>query len=369
MNTLSSAKLPKTRHKLGFIEAGRGIAALAVVLFHADTIIHQNSRSQTWDQTTYFSFGERGVDFFFVLSGFIIVFAHSRDTESFNSFLRYCLKRIIRIYPLVFAVAFSVIALNIVIDGERPEIALLTSSFLLTPSLEWPMPSVSWSLRHEILFYMLFSFALLSRQIGLVVLGVWFILCVAQAGLIAFGAPLNGITAMVLSPLHIDFAIGACVAALYLRFSGTRFELSLTIIASGLAALALITAFSSGFSQREVLDYTSKSNLIGDLAFGLAFAPCVLALAFLDKYIRAPQLLVHLGAASFAIYLIHTSAMGLAAKLFVPGLESIQNGKIVAYLSLVLLSIVAGWIINQYFETPTTKQLRKHMLGSRVKAT
>ena len=54
------------------IQVFRGLAALLVLLFHASLIVE---KSKYFDQTsieTIFHFGDAGVDFFFVLSGFII---------------------------------------------------------------------------------------------------------------------------------------------------------------------------------------------------------------------------------------------------------------------------------------------------------
>jgi peptidoglycan/LPS O-acetylase OafA/YrhL len=48
---------------------------------------------------TYLEMGYLGVDFFFVLSGFIIMFSHMDDASSVDALKRYTLKRIIRIYP------------------------------------------------------------------------------------------------------------------------------------------------------------------------------------------------------------------------------------------------------------------------------
>ena len=83
--------------KLSNIQVLRGLAALAVVVFHAREEIED-----VGIETTLPSFlpGAFGVDIFFVISGFVMVYAcaqHFGDARSILPFLR---KRVIRIVPL-----------------------------------------------------------------------------------------------------------------------------------------------------------------------------------------------------------------------------------------------------------------------------
>ncbi len=64
------------RDTIQTLQAGRAVAALAVVFFHAaistDTFTNGMPQSIRWIA----GFGYLGVDFFFVLSGFIIAYIH-----------------------------------------------------------------------------------------------------------------------------------------------------------------------------------------------------------------------------------------------------------------------------------------------------
>jgi len=63
--------------KIWGIEAARGVAACMVVFYHAARHIQQDTgASVLWGMS---QFGHAGVDFFFVLSGFIIYWVHSKD--------------------------------------------------------------------------------------------------------------------------------------------------------------------------------------------------------------------------------------------------------------------------------------------------
>ena len=76
------------------LQVARGVAALLVLLNHASigsvTFYGGRAFGGFWE------FGSIGVDFFFVLSGFIIYWVHSNDKENLASACIYFKKRIIR---------------------------------------------------------------------------------------------------------------------------------------------------------------------------------------------------------------------------------------------------------------------------------
>jgi peptidoglycan/LPS O-acetylase OafA/YrhL len=65
---------PETFGRLDLIQIFRGLAATLVVLYHASTVGGAHLHVQFLNDL--FHFGHCGVDFFFVLSGFIILHAH-----------------------------------------------------------------------------------------------------------------------------------------------------------------------------------------------------------------------------------------------------------------------------------------------------
>lgn len=89
--------------KLNSLQVCRAAAAIAAVLYHV-TDQAQKHFSYTFVGGA-FQFGYTGVDFFFVLSGFIIFFAHASDIGKRDSLLAYVTKHLIRIYP-IYWVAF-----------------------------------------------------------------------------------------------------------------------------------------------------------------------------------------------------------------------------------------------------------------------
>lgn len=87
-------------HRLDALQLFRGIAALGVVFHHAaQSVIAFSSEKMPDVLHSLFSYGYLGVDFFFVLSGFIILNSHFYDDKGWQSAKSYLSKRVLRIFP------------------------------------------------------------------------------------------------------------------------------------------------------------------------------------------------------------------------------------------------------------------------------
>ncbi len=164
--------------KLAGIEAGRGLAATLVVLDHTNTLFYGSFGSPPlWNA---FSFAHAGVDFFFVLSGFIICHVHWNDIGQPEQVGSYLWKRFVRNYPTYWvALALFVLLFLVSPEKERPLSGdMLLSGFFLYPHLGEPILRAGWTLRHELFFYCLFALLILKRRIGIGVLLVWAV-CIA----------------------------------------------------------------------------------------------------------------------------------------------------------------------------------------------
>lgn len=105
------------RQQIPSLQVFRGLAALAVVVHHAalstDAFVH---RLPVW-AFGLFEFGLLGVDFFFVLSGFIIMHAHQGDARSPNAARSYAIKRLTRIFPAYLPIGIGVLVLYALLPG------------------------------------------------------------------------------------------------------------------------------------------------------------------------------------------------------------------------------------------------------------
>src|SRR5271157_3540625 len=150
----------RSLRRLSSIQAGRAFAAILVVLYHNNTELF--SVKKYWANTPIFpifNFGHAGVEYFFVISGFIIFTVHHGDIGRASTAGAYVYKRIVRIYPVYWVVLFAVVIASFIFPYSRSiELSTFVSSFFLiatdTTDLAG-MPNtivlVAWTLYHEVM--------------------------------------------------------------------------------------------------------------------------------------------------------------------------------------------------------------------------
>ncbi len=158
------------------LQVFRGLAALAVVGHHAVVSTGAFVGVVPPPIEAFLGRGFLGVDFFFVLSGFIIMYAHMDDRTSGRAVRQYAFKRLVRIFPPYLPISIGMIALYAALpgfsaSGER-EFSWVSSLFLL-PADQPPALSVAWTLVHEMQFYTVFLLFFLSRRLLVAGLLLW----------------------------------------------------------------------------------------------------------------------------------------------------------------------------------------------------
>jgi peptidoglycan/LPS O-acetylase OafA/YrhL len=93
-NLQASPGVLKTKEHFVILDGLRGIAALAVVIFHFMEWIYPDSSKN------FIGHGFLAVDFFFCLSGFVIAYAYN-DRMGSMGVMEFFKSRLIRLHPLV----------------------------------------------------------------------------------------------------------------------------------------------------------------------------------------------------------------------------------------------------------------------------
>ncbi len=258
--------------KLLGIQAGRGVAALLVALFHGERMLSLPQYVGSAPLGDFFSFGHAGVDFFFVLSGFIIYFVHHADLGVPRRLRPYLWRRITRIYPIYWFVTFVLLALRLVSPGGDHELSLgyVLQSLLLVPQEPDPLLGVAWTLEHEMLFYLVFAAAIATRWLGGVLFAGWMLL--ALFGL-ALPVPHIPILRFLLSPFNLQFLMGIGAAHMVLR-GGAGAPRTLAV-AGGVAFLAIGMVENAG--------WIAPIGPAGRILYGGAAACIVLGLASAEQ--------------------------------------------------------------------------------------
>jgi len=325
------------------IEASRGIAALLVVLYHASAFMQVQEYFDFVPIGGVVDFGFSGVDFFFILSGFIILTANRNNLGRAGTAGPYLVKRIIRIYPIYWFVCALLIPayflLPIARIGYETEIAAIIGSLALFPMDHHPILAIAWTLNHEMLFYLLFVLLIVGGRVGLFVLIGW------QAATVAINLieiDSHYLFNFLFHIQNLQFGLGMIAGLIAWRTS---------IPFPRLVALIGATAFvATGLSH--VWDAEPLSPRIMHMGFGLSAALIVIGLscAELNGKLRTPRILVFLGAASYATYLIHYPAELVMTKGMV-WLNADQNlPPTFIFVAIASVGLGAGLILHVVVE-------------------
>ena len=174
------------RGEFGFINLLRGPAALLVVYSHFVGQylgwIHQTYWLKRWVDALFVQplvivdqFGQLGVMVFFLISGFIITHVARSENP-----LRFCIRRVFRIYPAYWLVVFAVFAFGLfdspfdysALQNWRNVLRIATiTNYLHDP--QNTVLGVAWTLQIEVMFYALIACVTpLIRRSPLLTLGV-----------------------------------------------------------------------------------------------------------------------------------------------------------------------------------------------------
>ena len=139
------------RSKIESIQVFRGLAALAVIFYHVQLIGRQRLGVSFGGQ--WFYEGRAGVDFFFVLSGFIMTYVDTDDVGHPGRVRDYATKRFIRIYPLLLVLTLAKLLAMLIwptLVGEHElSLSLIVNSLFMLPQDRVPILPLAWTLSHR----------------------------------------------------------------------------------------------------------------------------------------------------------------------------------------------------------------------------
>ena len=343
--------------KLSNIQVLRGLAALAVVLFHAREEVDGVGIAT---RLPGFMGGAAGVDVFFVISGLVMVHASAPLFGSARAAVPFFLKRLARIVPLYWAVT----ALFVLLDpadargdlGRRAFAGFVALSLAFVPYAVpanpdlTPVYPLGWTLDYEMAFYLVFALVLaLPRRGAVATLSLALAALVAANGLLALPGWLSYLGATQV----LEFVAGLLLAEAGLSGGRLPRPAAAALVAFGLAAIAAAIPWSDSWwgSWR-------------GLAWGLPAAAIVAAAALCPP--RRPagpvrRAFERLGDASYALYLVHYGAyLGLESVLG-RVFDLARLPALPFMLLLVAPTLAASFAVHHGFEVPLTRWLQRRV--------
>ncbi|TFV74528.1 acyltransferase [Bradyrhizobium frederickii] len=278
------------------LDSWRGICACMVALFHFDVISHLSFLPLTRHAYLF-------VDFFFVLSGFVIASNYrSRLAEGFG-IGRFLMLRLGRIYPLHLVTLLLFIPIDAAKDGIGPNLlqAIVTNLLLLqglgVNPQNW-LNFASWSISAEFAAYVIFA-AVVSR-IGPTI-WPWLLPIIAGPIVLATISP-DGMNAT------YDYGLVRCLYGFALGVLSFDLRERFTVLRAGLtpfgetlletASLLLVIGYVSAAGRSAALQVASP------VVFTLVVLVFAREAGAVSRRLTMPFMLV-VGTLTYSIYMLH----------------------------------------------------------------
>ncbi len=335
---------------------------MGVALLHMSGLQALEGLRQT---TGIFAYGWVGVDLFFIISGFIMVWVTRNTDASLKTTMSFLAIRAARIFPLWWVCVSFMALFFLIIHGSPASLDIIPKdqawgyfarSFLLVPQERAPLLDVGWTLIHELFFYLTFALIIVLglRKKLLWGLAIWGVVTIA--GIFLNFGDINPALKVIFSPLSFLFMAGALIGMLQRFERGKGFAWP----ALGLSVLIILFMIISG-----VLD---KHFRVAQLVLPLSLLLwSVVSLEQLGK-LKVQPVLIWLGTISYALYLTHPlviAAWRVIGPFYQDGFLSSINAKIpeavllcVDMLALITAFLLTAAIFHRCIEKPALRFAR-----------
>ena len=338
----------------------RGVAALWVVFYHLQDAAQVDGRLGWLRAIPAFVQGFRGVDLFFVLSGFILMYVHRADFHElrWSGVKAFAGARFWRVYPLNAAALVLILLLYAAVPAYRSLWDIspigLVQSFTISQRWLWPdMGAVNgpgWSLSVEVVGYAAFpamAWLALRLRSTAAVLGLALACILLEIALsYAFGFAGRNVTGRVtLLRMFPEFAAGVLLATALHTVAGHGRALGRLATCSAIACIVL--SCIPGFGALVLVP-------IAGLILGLAGGSGVT-----NRALGSP-IAVWLGSVSFSLYLTNAVVVDFAIWVLWNGLGGLPgvDGPVLAAI-LVALSLLAAAAVHFWIERPIARLLSR----------
>ncbi|MEG4836894.1 acyltransferase [Microcoleus sp. B9-D4] len=347
-----------TAHKkLNLLQVYRGIAAVLVVMFHLTDM-----SAERLNQVTFFNLfqaGWSGVDYFFVLSGFIMVYVHRSAIGKKDQLKSFLVKRAVRIYPIYWIMTLTVLCFFLVIPGfaNNKDLGLgqVIVSLLLIPQNDKPILDVGWTLIYELYFYFLFSIAIWFKpKHSVPILSTWLFVTILHFCKIINFPKSFFLLNQLFGNMNLEFVLGCLAAYMVIKYNNKigKYRWILFGIANlGYVILGMVVAWGNIEFERVT-------------TFAVLAAMLIIAATSIDlkESPKIPAILIFLGDASYSIFLTHGPLISASTKI-------LQKANLAKYFDgffapalLAVFAVVFGCIFYSLIEKPLTVFLRKNIV-------
>ncbi|MFF3566113.1 acyltransferase family protein [Streptomyces sp. NPDC002574] len=346
------AKQGHAGKRLHALDGLRLVAALSVLLFHY--LSRGAEVSDAWGQpsrevlpagTPVSDYGWLGVEFFFLISGFVICM--SAWGRGLGQFLR---SRITRLYPAYWAaiVLISVAVTAFPVLTARPGIheILLNLTMLHEPLGTPHVSGVFWSLWVELRFYLLFALVVWK---GVTYRSTVAFCCLWTVGTVITHAANDTLLNNLLIPKYSAYFIAGIGFYLIHRFGSHAVAWGIVGV-SWLIAQETVVAETERFSK---LIHTDLSGGVASAVVTLCFVVMAgVALGWFSHFNW--RWLTFAGTLTYPLYLVHESI----GRLVIYGLHG-HLGPVATLATTTVAMLVLAWLLHVLAEKPLARRLKR----------
>ncbi|WP_165943406.1 acyltransferase family protein [Roseicella aquatilis] len=352
------------------LEGLRGLVAIMVMIMHYAISSGFNTEATVFIPRTYLA-----VDFFFVLSGFIIAHAYERRLLTGMSLPDFVLRRVVRLWPLLIlslSLTLTAIFLAPLLNVEHSKRSLSIASFLLSvfllptpealaplPPLVFPLNVPAWSLSVEVganLAYAALVSLLATRRLGLFVIASALMLVVATSlgsGDLNSGGMWHNYGGGWLRVCW-GFSAGLLVYRLWLRRPPKPLPpMALYALGLGFVGISVAKVESAAFDLVAVI-----------VLFPLAvyFGTGIQLSGFSKALVK------QLGHLSYSLYITHIPLIILIKVILLAAHIDLARNALAIFLLGSLLAIAFAWVLDMIYDKPVRAWLSRRLLvrGSRI---
>ncbi|MDB5157647.1 MAG: hypothetical protein JWR50_2354 [Mucilaginibacter sp.] len=319
----------------------RGLAALSVVIFHY-TYGYDNGLHKLSNNKFYLTYGNLGVQLFFIISGFVISMTLERTKTSLDFFV----SRFSRLYPAYWGGMFlTIIFVSLFANPfEYDKVTLKQILINITMLQHWvkvkDIDAVYWTLSVELTFYFLMWLLFYLKKLKYIeyVSIAWLLLSFFDW---TFGLPGRNILEQIFILQYIPMFIAGIV------FYNIRITRKTT-------PLRVFLLFFSLVVESIILKKFTHS-LIPTFIVSL-FYVFFIAIIKDSFVIKENKILLFFGNISYSLYLIHEN-IGLTLEYQIRKATNLE----ILYVSIpVILSVFLAYLLTTYIEKPAMKYVRDY---------
>lgn len=362
----------KNEKRLLELDSMRGIAAIGIVFWHYSG--HFHAQPLSWLFAPFYSAGILLVDFFFVLSGFVLARAYFQEDRRCK-LSENIVRRVARIYPLHVITLILVCVGQLVLERVLHNPAFVYAHndlfhFILNLGLlnfvglqsGFSFNGPSWSISTEfyvnILFFVVIAFVRRPSIIfiGLILLSLT--LLVGSEGKLIFEGDAFGLDSHLVRTMLGFF----CGVTLYqmVRCSGKLVRSYLFDLSLLMSVFLLALACWLGFLGR--VAYFDFSIV---LVFYPVFIIAVLNGKIFPRVLRN-KVFVHLGDVSYSVYLLHFPIQLIFHMVVTAGIVSINYDNPLLLGAFIFMTIFLASIVYYFVEVPLQNTINRWWARKRM---